>query len=53
MFLAVNRLDTGIEKMQQMFNKDVEEIKNNPSVMNNAITEIKNPLEGTNSRVMR
>ena len=25
--------------MQQMFNKDVEEIKNNPSVMNNAIVE--------------
>ena len=29
MFLDVNRLETGIEKMQQMFNKDIEEIKNN------------------------
>ena len=31
-----------------MFNKDLEEIKK--SVMNNAITEIKSTLEGTNSR---
>ena len=34
-----------------MFNKDIEERKNNQSVMNNAITEIKNPLEGANNRV--
>ena len=33
-----------------MFNKDLEEIKNSQSIMNNAITEIKNTLEGTNSR---
>ena len=32
-----------------MFNKDLEEIKKSPSIMNNAITEIKNTLEGTNS----
>ena len=34
-----------------MFNKDLEEIKKSPSIMNNAITEIKNTLEGTNSRI--
>ena len=30
-----------------MFNKDLEEIKRIQSIMNNAITEIKNTLEGT------
>ena len=34
-----------------MFNKDLEEIKKSQSIMNNAINEIKNTLEGTNSRV--
>ena len=30
-----------------MFNKDLEEIKKSQLIMNNAITEIKNTLEGT------
>ena len=34
-----------------MFNKDLEEIKKIQSIMNNAITEIKSNLEGTNSRI--
>ena len=29
MELQINRLETRIEKMQEMFNKDLEEIKNN------------------------
>ena len=33
-------LETRIEKMQEMFNKDLEEIKKSQSIMNNAITEI-------------
>ena len=33
-------LETRIEKMQEMFNKDLEEIKNSQSIMNNAITGI-------------
>ena len=37
--------------MQEMFNKDLEEIKKNQSIMNKAINEIKNTLEGTNSRI--
>ena len=48
--LQINRLETRIEKMQEMFNKDLEEIKSQP-IMNNAITEIKGILEGTNSRL--
>ena len=38
--------------MQEMFNKDLEEIKKCQSIMNNAITEIKSTLEGTDSRVI-
>ena len=34
-----------------MFNKDLEEIKKSQYIMNNAITEIKSTLEGTNSRI--
>ena len=37
MELQINRLETRIEKMQEMFNKDLEEM-NSLSVMNNAIT---------------
>ena len=35
-----------------MFHKDLEETKKSQSIMNNAITEIKSPLEGTNSRII-
>ena len=38
--------------MQERFNKDLEEIKKSQYIMNNAINEIKNTLEGTNSRIM-
>ena len=51
MELQINSLDTRIEKMQDMFNEDLEETKESQSVMNNAVTEIKSTLEGTNSRI--
>ena len=38
--------------MQERFNKDLEEIKKSQYVMNNAKNDIKNTLEGTNSRIM-
>ena len=38
--------------MQEIFNKDLEKIKKSTSIMNNAINEIKNTLEGTNSRII-
>ena len=38
MELQINRLETRIEKMQEMFNKDLEEIKNRQSIMSNATT---------------
>ena len=39
--LQINSLETRIEKMQERFNKDLEEIKKSQSVMNNAINEVK------------
>ena len=52
MELQINRLETRIEKMQDMFNKDLEKIKKSQYIMNNAINEIKNALEGNISRIM-
>ena len=43
--LQINSLDTRIGKMQEMFNKDLEEIKKTQCIMNNAINETKNTLE--------
>ena len=36
-----------------MFNKDLVEIKKSQSIMNNAITEIKGTLEGTNNIITK
>ena len=44
-------LETRIEKIQERFNKDLEEIKKSQYIMNNEINEIKNTLEVTNSRI--
>ena len=41
MELQINSLETKIEKMQEKFNKDLEEIKKSQSIMNNAITDQK------------
>ena len=40
MELQRKSLETRIEKMQEMFKKDLEEIKNSQSIMNNVITEV-------------
>ena len=50
MELQINSLETRIEKMQEKFNKDLEDIKKSQYVMNNAINEIRNTLEATNRR---
>ena len=50
--LQINSLETRIKKMQERFNKDLEEITKSQYIMNNAIHEIKNSLEGTNSRIV-
>ena len=38
--------------MQERFKKDLEEIKKSQYIMNNAVNEIRNTLEATNSRIM-
>ena len=43
-------MEACIEKIQEMFNKDLEELKNKQTVMNNTITEVKNTPEGINTR---
>ena len=48
----INSLEARIEKMQERFNEDLKEIRKHQYIMNNAINEIKNTLEGTNSRTM-
>ena len=41
--LQINSLETRMEKMQEMFNKDLEEIKKSQYIMNNALNDIKTP----------
>ena len=45
------RMEARIERMQEMFHRDLEEIKNKQTEMNNTIIEVKNTLEGINSRI--
>ena len=42
------RMEAKIEKRQEMFNKDLEELKNKQTQMNSTITEMKTTLEGIN-----
>ena len=44
-------MEANIEKMQEMFNEDLEELKNKRTEMSNTITEMKTTLEGINSRI--
>ena len=46
-----NRMETQTEKIQEMFNKDLEELKSKQTEMNSTVTEIKNTLEGINNRI--
>ena len=48
----INSLKTRIVKMQERFNKDLEEIKTSQYIMKNGINEIRNTLEATNGRIM-
>ena len=40
-----------MEKIQETYNKDLEDLKRKQTVMNNTINEIKNSLERINSRI--
>ena len=45
----IKHLENKVEKMQESINKDLEELKTKNA--NNTITEIKNTLEGIDSRL--
>ena len=47
----IKNLENKMEKMQQSINKDLEELKNKHTETKRTITEIKNILEGINSRI--
>ena len=47
----IQNLGNRMEKIQETFNEDLEELKSKQTVMNNTITEIKNTLEGINNRI--
>ena len=47
----IKNLENRMEKMQQSIYKVLEELKNKHAETNNTITEIKNTLEGINSRI--
>ena len=47
----IQNLGYRMEKIQETFNKDLEELKSKQTMMNNTINEIKNSLEGIKSRI--
>ena len=47
----IQNLRNKMEKIQETFNKDLEELKSKQTMMNNIIYEIKNSLEGINSKI--
>ena len=47
----IQNLGNRMEKIQEMFNKDLEKLQSKQTMMNNTINEIKNSLEGINSRI--
>ena len=48
----IQNLGNRMEKIQETFNKDLEELKSKQTMMNNTINEIKNSLGGINSRII-
>ena len=47
----IQNLGNRMEKIEEMFNKELEELKSKQTMMNNTINEVKNTLEGINSRI--
>ena len=47
----IPNLGNRMEKTQETFNKDLEELKSKQTMMNNTKNEIKYSLEGINSRI--
>ena len=48
---VIQNLGNRMDEIQEIINKDLEELKNKQTMMNNTINEIKDTLEGINSRI--
>ena len=49
----IQNLGNRMEKIKDMFNKDLEKLKSKQTMMNSTINEIKNSLERINSRITK
>ena len=47
----IQNLGNRMDKIQETFNKELEELKSKQTMMNNTINEVKNSLEGISSRI--
>ena len=47
----IQNLGNRMEKIQETFNKDLEELKSKQTMMNSTINEVKNSLKGINTRI--
>ena len=47
----IRNLENKMEKMQESINKDLKQLKNKHTETNDTIAEIKNTIEGINSRI--
>ena len=47
----IQYLENRMEKIQETFNKDLEELKSKQTMMNNTVNEVKNSPERINSRI--
>ena len=47
----IQNLGYRMQKIQETFKKDLEELKSKQTMMNSTINEIKNSLDGINSRI--
>ena len=44
-------MEAQTEEIQEMFNQELESLKNKQKEINNTITEMKNTVEGINNRI--
>ena len=46
-----NKLEAKIDKLQETFSKEIQDLRIKQTAMQNTVTEIKNSLEATNSGI--
>ena len=48
-----NKLEAKIDKLQETLSKEIQDLRNKQSEKQNTVTEIKDSLEATNSRIQK